>query len=193
MTFLPNGCRAFDDIDPSKREHHWLVGSAMPVYMPGMNVIDELKNREHQYPVRNSQQANEEYTVHGTLAESSSSDTPGQDLEERREYARSENAQGLSQTQSGVDVQRAEAEFAQLSREFSGLSQHSRRISRQVSRVQSRRSIPKEVDVEKTASLDGSEAEPWDLAEVLRGSRAADYEAGIKSKRIGNDLCIALT
>jgi len=156
-----------------------------------MNVIDELKNGGHQHPVHSTQEANEtgQYSsAPGNWPESSSLDTLGQDLEKRREDVRSKNPRGSSRTENGVDVQRAEAEFAQLSREFSGLSQHSRRTSRQISRIQSRRSIPKEVDVEKTASSDGSEAEPWDLAEALRGSRAADYEAGIKSKRIGNGL-----
>ncbi|KAI9871192.1 MAG: hypothetical protein M1830_003216, partial [Pleopsidium flavum] len=42
-----------------------------------------------------------------------------------------------------------------------------------------------EADVEKAASLGDSGTERWDLEEVLRGSKAADYEAGIKSKRIG--------
>lgn len=154
-----------------------------------MNAIDELKNGEHQHPIHSGQEANEAggFTGHGTWRKSSSSDTLAQDLEKRREDVRSKNPQGLSRTESGVDVQRAEAEFAQLNREFSGLSQTSRRASRQISRVQSRRSIPKEVDVEKSASSDDSEGEPWNLAEVLRGSRAADDEAGIKSKRIGND------
>lgn len=156
-----------------------------------MNVIGELKNGEHQHPVHSTQEANEtgQYSrAPGNWPESSSSDTLGEDLEKRRGDVRSKNPRGLSQTQSGVDIQQAEAEFAQLSREFSGLSQHSRRTSRQISRIQSRRTIPKEVDVEKTASSDGGEAEPWDLAEVLRGSRAADDEAGIKSKRIGDGL-----
>ena len=172
----------------SGRRERSLVGTARPEEVPEMNVFDELKNGEHQHPLHSSQEANDagEYTVPGTLDESSSSETLGQDPEKRREDVRSKNPRGLSRTESGVDVQRAEADFAQLSREFSGLSQNSRRASRQISRVQSRRSIPKDVDVEKRASSDSSDAEPWDLAEVLRGSRAADYEAGIKSKRIGN-------
>ena len=159
-----------------------------------MNVIGELKIGEHQHLAHSTPEANNEAGEHVAPdtwpQDSSSSDTLRQDLDRQREDARARNPRGLSRAESGVDVERAEAEFAQLSRELSGLSQNSRRASRQISRVQSRRSIPKEVDVEKIASSGDSDAEPWDLAEVLRGTRAADHEAGIKSKQIGNDLPI---
>ncbi|TKA58659.1 hypothetical protein B0A49_10378 [Cryomyces minteri] len=89
----------------------------------------------------------------------------------------------LIRTQSGgVDVARAQSEFAKLSRELTGLSQHSRRLSRS----QSRKSIPRHAgtqDVEKAASSDDSE-EPFDLESALRGNKGLEEEAGIKSKRI---------
>ncbi|KAL2354654.1 ATP-binding cassette transporter ABC2 [Cryomyces antarcticus] len=90
----------------------------------------------------------------------------------------------LIRTQSGgVDVARAQSDFAKLSRELTGLSQHSRRLSRS----QSRKSIPKHAgtqDVENAASSDDSE-EPFDLESALRGNKGLEEEAGIKSKRIG--------
>lgn len=87
--------------------------------------------------------------------------------ESLRENARQANPNGFSSTSDGVNVQAAEAEFATLQRELSGISQASRKLSR----TQSRKSVPGEKDVEKTAS-DGSttEEEPFDLEHVLRGN-----------------------
>lgn len=86
---------------------------------------------------------------------------------------------------TGVDVEEAETQFAELQRELSGISQHSRRLSRQ----QSRRSIKKETgvkDIEKAVSSDTSEeGEPFDLEDTLRGNKRLEDEAGIKSKQIG--------
>ena len=89
----------------------------------------------------------------------------------------------LERTESGVDIEQAEKEFADLGRE---LSQHSRRMSRQNSRASARRPKPKAADVEKAISpSESSIDEHWDLEETLRGNKSADQEAGIKSKRIG--------
>ncbi|KAF1962541.1 hypothetical protein CC80DRAFT_400677 [Byssothecium circinans] len=78
---------------------------------------------------------------------------------------------------SGVNVSRAEADYAELNRELS-------RTSR-LSRVQSRRSHKgAATDVEKGGD-DSSSEEPFDLATVLRGNRDEEERAGIKSKRIG--------
>ncbi|KAJ4377583.1 ATP-binding cassette transporter snq2 [Neocucurbitaria cava] len=92
---------------------------------------------------------------------------------------------GFTNIKGGVDIQRAEAEFAELSKELSRTSH----ISRRLSRVQSRQSRKDQVatDVEKGA-IAGSEAssdEPFDLEKTLRGSRDEEEAAGIKSKRIG--------
>ncbi|KAF2646908.1 hypothetical protein P280DRAFT_21301 [Massarina eburnea CBS 473.64] len=78
----------------------------------------------------------------------------------------------------GVNISRAEADFAQLNRELSKTSHFSR--------VQSRRSHKgaTAADIEKAVDESASE-EPFDLETVLRGNRDEEEEAGIKSKRIG--------
>ncbi|RMZ68192.1 abc transporter [Pyrenophora seminiperda CCB06] len=85
---------------------------------------------------------------------------------------------------TGVDIHRAEADFAELSKELSRASNASRRLSR----VQSKQSRKKEVsgDIEK-GGVDESENsdEQFDLEATLRGSRDEEEAAGIKSKRIG--------
>lgn len=88
------------------------------------------------------------------------------------------------EVKGGIAVQRAEAEFAQLSKELSRTSEKSRRMSR----IQSHHSRKNQTitDVEKGA--DGSSVsseEPFDLERTLRGNRDEEEAAGIKSKRIG--------
>jgi hypothetical protein len=94
------------------------------------------------------------------------------------------NEKGYSNVTGGVDIQRAEADFAELSKELSRASNLARRLSR----VQSKHSRKGDVvaDVEK-AAVEGSEAsdEPFDLEATLRGSKDEEEAAGIKSKRIG--------
>lgn len=84
----------------------------------------------------------------------------------------------------GVNVHRAEADFAELSKELSRTSNAERRLSR----VQSKHSRKNNAitDVEKDAA-EGSQAsdEPFDLEATLRGGRDEEERAGIKSKRIG--------
>ncbi|KUJ20599.1 uncharacterized protein LY89DRAFT_579567 [Mollisia scopiformis] len=103
------------------------------------------------------------------------------DTESIRENVRHANPNGFSSTSQGVNIKAAEAEFATLQRELSGISQASRKLSR----TQSRK-VASEKDVEKTAS-DGSttEEEPFDLEHVLRGNHTAEQESGIRSKHIG--------
>lgn len=100
---------------------------------------------------------------------------------------------GFSDVRGGVNVQRAEAEFAELSKELSRASNQHRRLSR----VQSRQSRKDQVvtDVEK-GGVAGSESsdEPFDLEAVLRGGKDEEEAAGIKSKRIGvvwDDLTVS--
>ncbi|KAL1979618.1 hypothetical protein VTN96DRAFT_5440 [Rasamsonia emersonii] len=90
---------------------------------------------------------------------------------------------GLTRTQSGVDVEQAEKDFAELNRELSGISQQARRLSKQLSKQS--RTAAKLDDVEKLGSSTDSDDESWDLESALRGSRAAEVQAGIKPKRIG--------
>lgn len=102
------------------------------------------------------------------------------DYEKGREAVRtaSRHSQGLVRTQSGVDVEQAERDFAELSKQFSA---HSRRMSKTHSHAKG--SVAR--DVEKAISSEATSEEAWDLEESLRGAREADYEAGIKSKYIG--------
>ena len=105
-----------------------------------------------------------------------------EDYEKGREAVRtmSRNSYGLVRTKSGVDVEQAERDFAELSKQFSA---HSRRMSR--SQSNARASIANK-DLEKAASSEATtENGNWDLEETLRGAKEADYEAGIKSKYIG--------
>jgi hypothetical protein len=91
---------------------------------------------------------------------------------------------GVSNVSGGVNVSRAEAEFAELSKELSRASN----LSRKISRVQSRQSRKNEVpaDVEKAIEeSDASSEEQFDLESVLRGNRDEEERAGIKSKHIG--------
>ena len=85
---------------------------------------------------------------------------------------------GLSRVESGVDVDRAEEEFAQLSKQLSARS-------KPMSRQQSRASGVKGQDIEKAVSATDTSDEHWDLEETLRGVNEANEAAGIKSKHIG--------
>ena len=92
---------------------------------------------------------------------------------------------GFTDVKGGVNIRRAEAEFAELSKELSRASN----VSRRLSRIQSRQSRKDQAvpDVEKGGIDDseGSSDEPFDLEKTLRGSRDEEEAAGIKSKRIG--------
>ncbi|KAI1326733.1 ABC-2 type transporter [Xylariaceae sp. FL0255] len=109
-----------------------------------------------------------------TRPSSSATSSTTSDPEEQRERARQNNPSGFSRVQSGVSVEQAQADFAELQREISGLSR--------ASRVNSRR----EGDAEKGKN-DGSETsgEEFDLEQVLRGGLDAEEEAGIRPKHIG--------
>ncbi|KAL1957037.1 hypothetical protein VTO42DRAFT_6414 [Malbranchea cinnamomea] len=103
----------------------------------------------------------------------------GSEYEKNREQLRNAHPRGLTRPVSGVDVQQAEEDFAELSKQLSVISQEAKRASRQISRgANGEKSI---ADVETSSTED----EPWDLEATLRGNRAAEFEAGIKPKRIG--------
>lgn len=102
------------------------------------------------------------------------------DPEVQREQARNANPKGFSEIADGVDVQAAEAEFKELQRTLSGISQ----ASRQLSRTQSKNSKHKvHEDIEKATSDETDEQ--FDLETTLRGRRAAEVESGILPKHIG--------
>ncbi|KAF1991282.1 ABC transporter [Aulographum hederae CBS 113979] len=91
------------------------------------------------------------------------------------------SSHSYNEKEYGVNIARAEAEFAELSKELSRASQHSRRMSRQQSRT---KNGPH--DVEKAnSSENSSEGEPFDLESTLRGNKSEEEAAGIKSKKIG--------
>ncbi len=98
-------------------------------------------------------------------------DTALDESETQRENARSTNPNSFTRTESGINVNAAEAEFATLQRELSGISQTSRRLSKTVSK-QSRHKVAAERDVEKSASTDSTDEEPFDLESTLHGNRS---------------------
>ncbi|KAL4902399.1 hypothetical protein BDW74DRAFT_180901 [Aspergillus multicolor] len=112
----------------------------------------------------------------------SDADTLDSSYEQNREWIRHSNPQGVVSHNSGVNVERAEQEFAELNREFSGISYQAHRLSKHASRVS--KSEIQSKDVERSASSTDS-VESWDLETALRGNQEAELEAGIKSKHIG--------
>ncbi|KAF2448646.1 ABC transporter CDR4 [Karstenula rhodostoma CBS 690.94] len=88
------------------------------------------------------------------------------------------SARPAEQHDAGVNISRAEAEFAALNRAFSRTSHLSRTKSRQ-----SRKGAT--ADVEKAFDEETGSEEHFDLETVLRGNRDEEERAGIKSKRIG--------
>lgn len=118
-------------------------------------------------------------------SESSDSDTifTNSDYERERENLRNTNRQGLTQPTGGVDVQKAEEEFAVLSKELSRISEKSKRP---VTQKQNGSNEKDSRDVES-----GSESKStFDLEAALHGSRDAEAAAGIRPKRIGEFLYI---
>ncbi|TVY28686.1 ABC transporter G family member [Lachnellula hyalina] len=108
------------------------------------------------------------------------------DPEVQRENARHNNPNGFTRTESGVDVKSAEAEFATLQRELTGISQTSRHLSRTHSRQSQASKTKGSGDVEKVATSESnSEGEQFDLEGTLRGNQNAERDAGIRSKHIG--------
>lgn len=107
----------------------------------------------------------------------SSTSSATQDLEELREEARRNNPSGLTRVHTGVSVKDAQAEFADLQREFSRISRASRH-----SRVSDAHAEKGEKGLESQTS---EEDEQFDLEAALRGGLDAEREAGIRPKHIG--------
>lgn len=103
--------------------------------------------------------------------------------EQNRENGRISNPQGETSHQYGVDVEKAEHEFAELDRQLSSISHQARRLSKQVSGTSKTPAIG---DIEKSGSSDSEEH--WDLETALRGNKSAEVDAGIKNKHIGKLL-----
>ena len=107
------------------------------------------------------------------------------DSETQRENVRSSNPNGFVGTNNGINVKAAEAEFAELQRELSGISQQSRHLSRTQSRQSRKGRVNGEKDVERATSSEETEDEPFDLESTLRGNQAAEIASGIRPKHIG--------
>jgi ATP-binding cassette subfamily G (WHITE) protein 2 (SNQ2) len=95
------------------------------------------------------------------------------------------NEKGFVDAQGGVNVHRAEQDFAELSKELSRTSQVSRRLDRVQSRHSRKDLTVTDVEKSAVASSDASSDEPFDLEKTLRGGQEDQEAAGIKSKRIG--------
>ncbi|KAK2814331.1 hypothetical protein FQN49_008218, partial [Arthroderma sp. PD_2] len=113
-------------------------------------------------------------------SESSDSDTifAGSDYERDRENLRNSNRQGLTQPTGGVDVQKAEEDFAVLNKELSRISEKSKRPFSQGQNGTKEKAVH---DIEGGSDND----EQFDLEAALHGSRDAEAAAGIRPKRIG--------
>ncbi|KAI1424678.1 ABC-2 type transporter [Xylaria sp. FL1777] len=97
--------------------------------------------------------------------------------EERRENVRQSNPNGFSRVNAGISVEQAEADFAELQREISGLSR--------ASRVNSRHGDDPEKGMKGDVTGSETSEDDFDLEQVLRGGLDAEREAGIKPKHIG--------
>ncbi|KAI9650107.1 ATP-binding cassette transporter snq2 [Ciborinia camelliae] len=105
-----------------------------------------------------------------------------EDAEIQRENTRNANPNGFVSTTQGIDIKAAEAEFAELQRQLTGISNKSKALSK----TRSKSNTAGEKDVEKEAgSLSETETEQFDLENTLRGNRQADEDSGIRSKSIG--------
>lgn len=103
---------------------------------------------------------------------------------EKTESHESLQSQNQHRNEIGVNVRQAQEEFAQLSRQLSGISQRSRQSQKEKHHKDNIKSGV--TDVEKVASSDVSEEEErFDLESYLRGNKSLEDEAGIKSKRVG--------
>lgn len=104
--------------------------------------------------------------------------------DQNRERVWTSSYQDVTSTKSGVNVEKAQYEFAELDRQLSSISNRARRLSKHVSG--SKTGVKD--DVEKIGTSSGESDEPWDLETALHGNRAAEVKAGIRSKHIGEWL-----
>lgn len=130
---------------------------------------------------------NNYYTTQTAGTSISETDTVVGDLETQRQILHSSNPRGESNVgQHGVDVAAAERDFAELSRQLSGLSRIQSRTGG-VERVLSRKGDDA-IDAEKKVGFEGEgegDTEGFDLEQHLRGTEASEREAGIRAKKIG--------
>ena len=101
-----------------------------------------------------------------------------------RERVWTSSYQDVTSARSGVNVEKAQYDFAELDRQLSNISHRARRLSKHVSGSKS----GVKDDIEKVGTSSGESDEPWDLETALHGNRAAEVEAGIRNKHIGEWL-----
>lgn len=143
---------------------------------------------DHQHAAESSPQATED----SSHTNSSSSTLQVTHLHQPMDSL-SSRFEDLPGAETGVSVKRAEADFAELDRQFSTISHQSRKSAKSTGRAND----AVEKDVEKypgTSSNSSSETHSWNLEETLRGRRDEDDATGIKAKRIGviwDDLTVS--
>lgn len=116
----------------------------------------------------------EEIEPNYRLSQDSDSTANGPTTLRRRSTARRSHT-------GGVSIEQAEAEFAELQREFTGASRASHHKGR------------KSQDPEKAVAPESDDSSLFDLEGALRGGLDAEREAGIRDKHVGaywNDLTV---
>ncbi|KAH8594208.1 hypothetical protein B0O99DRAFT_662220 [Bisporella sp. PMI_857] len=103
------------------------------------------------------------------------SETTMTDLEIQREHVCEDSLSGFAYPMRGVSVEQAEADFAELQKELSGMSRQHSRVSGHYART----------DVEKSGEYSQDGSERFDLEDTLRGNKKDDEESGIRPKHIG--------
>ncbi|KAF2437185.1 ATP-binding cassette transporter ABC2 [Tothia fuscella] len=150
--------------------------------MHGIGEPQQAHAQEAQPIERRAQPTTKSYSYHGTLGDIRPGG-PG-DQSSQSSHETLHRTYSSIHSPAGVNVQRAEAEFAELNRELSRQASHHSRITRHQSRQGA-----KSQDAEKVAGISPSESigteEPFDLENILRGNKSEEEEAGIKNKRIG--------
>lgn len=101
------------------------------------------------------------------------------DPEKQRERARHSNPRGFSRVHTRVSVHEAEAEFRELQRELTTISEKNKHPTK----VPSRTSL----DLEKSLGSESTnvDGEQFDLEAILRGDQREEQDAGMKTKQIG--------
>ncbi|MCJ1434291.1 hypothetical protein MMC27_003658 [Xylographa pallens] len=145
-----------------------------------MEAVEEVINGAHQHGVNHDPTKVAEEDFHRPLSVTSSFSTPENEktVTNTPNYAPTRPARP-TRMETGVSVKQAEADFAELSRELSGISQNSPRLERSRSK---RSANGKEMDIEK---VETRASQRFNLEETLRGNREMDMEVGIRTKRIG--------
>ena len=146
-------------------------------------VVDKGLNLNHPSRQHGATAINHLAVTEAPQAESTDSESlndPRQNSSHEKHYEtlRVPTTNGLVRTISGVDVEQAERDFANLSKE---LSREHQRMSRTTSRASN---VKGANDLEKAISIQTSRAN-WNPEAVLRGNREAELDAGIRQKHIG--------